>query len=64
VPSEQMVNIFKISFPIKVKCNHKPSADHIYNILCYVTLMYLNERSGYIRNNVLNTLNRWTIFKM
>jgi len=64
VPSGQMVNIFKICFPIKVKCNHESSADHIYNILCHVTLMYLNERPGYIQNNVLNTLKRWTIFKM
>jgi len=60
----KMVNIFKICVPKMFKYTHRPRTDILYNGPCHVTLMYPNKRSGYIRNNSLNTLERTTIFKM
>jgi len=48
-----MVNIFKIYVLEKVKCKYRPRTCCFYNIPCHVTLIYPNERSGYIWNNAL-----------
>ena len=63
-PVGKMLNIFKICLAKKVQCNHRPRIDWIYNVPCHVTLLYPNKRSGYIWNNVLNTLQKTTTFKM
>ena len=63
-PVGKMLNIFKIYLTEKVQCNQRPSIDWIYNVPCHVTLLYSNKRSGYIWNNVLNTLQKTTTFKM
>ena len=59
-----MLNIFKICLAEKVQCNQRPSIGWIYNVPYHVTLLYPNKRSGYIQNNVLNTLQKTTTFKM
>jgi len=63
-PVGKMLNIFKIYLAEKVQCNQWPKIDRIDNVPCHVTLMYPNIRSGYIWNNVLNTLEKTTTFKM
>ena len=63
-PVGKMLNIFKICLAKKVQCNQRPSIDQMYNVPCHVTLLYPNKRSGCIRNNVLNTLQKTTTFKM
>ena len=63
-PVGKMLNIFKICLTEKVQCNQRPSIDRIYNVPCHATLLYPNKRSGYIRNNVLNTLQKTITFKM
>ena len=63
-PVGKMLNIFKICLAEKVQCNQRPSIDRIYNVPCHATLLYPNKMSGYIWNNVLNTLQKTTTFKM
>ena len=63
-PVGKMLNIFKICLAEKVQCNHRPRIDQIYNVPCHATLLYPNKGSGYIQNNVLNTLQKTTTFKM
>ena len=63
-PVGKMLNIFKICLAKKVQCNQRPRIDQIYNVPCHMTLLYPNKRFGYIQNNVLNTLQKTTTFKM
>ena len=63
-PVGKMLNIFKICIAEKVQCNRRPRIDWIDNVPCHVTLLYPNIRFGYIWNNVLNTLEKTTTFKM